>query len=220
MEHKIISSENGKFMISPYDSIISKELEQKKIWSKRTLEIIEQNKNLDSTMIDCGANIGTISIPMSKNCKEVYSFELSKFNFLLLCANMWLNNSMNIKPFNNILSYDDDLEYFFKEIKEGKISNFGDIRTNANGETKSLSKKIDSYNFNNPVSLMKIDCQGMDLDVLLGAEKTIKKDRPKIIFEYEKRFSKQPFSDYRCFFDRLNYSMKDIGDRDFLCESL
>ena len=67
---------------------------------------------------------------------------------------------------------------------------------------------------NYPVSIIKIDVQGNELDVLKGSLNTIKKDRPALIIEIEEKFFSNPVRNraeiakifkefgYKCFLQR------------------
>ena len=67
---------------------------------------------------------------------------------------------------------------------------------------------------------MKIDVQGYDLKVLVGAEKTIKKNKMPIIVEYSKEFEKKfnySFSDFLAILKKLNYKIeKKISEANYL----
>ena len=91
------------------------------------------------------------------------------------------------------------------------------LKVNLEEPIKKGSERLEDL-LNDKVSFIKIDCQGMDLLVLKGALKKKKKHRPTIVFEYEQRYSKEAFEEYKIFLESLDYSIKDIKERDFLCE--
>lgn len=61
------------------------------------------------------------------------------------------------------------------------------------GETKSVQDvptvAIDDMNFELPVSVIKLDIQGAELDALRGAEGFLESHRPTVIFEFEEMFA-------------------------------
>ena len=73
-------------------------------------------------------------------------------------------------------------------INDGTM-NFAKIHYHTSGgkvsEKGTIIKvhKIDSINLNKPVEALKIDTEGHELEVLIGAENTIKNHTPEIIFE-------------------------------------
>ena len=80
--------------------------------------------------------------------------------------------------------------------------------------------RVDDLMFTRPISLMKIDVQGMDLDVLKGSEATIKKYRMPVIFEFEQYFMEShnyTFEDFVQFFNAVGYQMTEINSGNYLC---
>ena len=51
------------------------------------------------------------------------------------------------------------------------------------GAVTILTAPIDSIQFNNKISLIKLDAEGGEYDILLGAEQTFKKYKPVLIIE-------------------------------------
>jgi len=72
---------------------------------------------------------------------------------------------------------------------------------------KSLT--IDSLNIERPISFMKIDIQGGDLQAMKGAVNTIKRHKMPILFEYEFHFEDEL---QLCFQDYVDF-VHDIGYR-------
>ena len=75
------------------------------------------------------------------------------------------------------------------------------------GDLKIRSEKLDSYSFKR-VDLLKIDVEGFELDVLLGAENTIRQFKPRIIIETH---SKELRKKCHAFLSSLGYSLKVEG---------
>ena len=51
-------------------------------------------------------------------------------------------------------------------------------------------RTLDSFNFKN-VGLIKIDTEGYEVPVLLGAERTIKENKPRLIIEVHRVYKKK-----------------------------
>ena len=75
------------------------------------------------------------------------------------------------------------------------------------GDIKIRSEKLDHYSFER-VDLLKIDVEGFELDVLLGAENTIRQFKPRIIIETH---SKELRKKCHVFLSSLGYSLKVKG---------
>jgi FkbM family methyltransferase len=122
----------------------------------------------------------------------IYSIEPQRLIFQMLCGNLAINNLENVITLNMALGEFDG----FIEIPEPdytKDDNFGSYSlvsdfANLTGrkfkvEMLKLDSLIDRYEIDK-IDLIKIDCEGMDYNVLLGAQNSIKKYKPYIIIEY------------------------------------
>ena len=106
------------------------------------------------TFVDIGADMGSYSIPLSKQSKEVYAFESDKGVFERLNVGLCLNNCFNIKTHNVTLS----------------------------SESTEAKQSLDNYHINN-ITLLHISVPN-ELEVLKGAEMTlIGNNFPPILLE-------------------------------------
>lgn len=128
-------------------------------------------------VIDVGANIGNYSTYFLKHGATVHAFEPTPETFKVLesklknkdakCYNVLVGNSIGKTKFYFTGTSGENSAIPQKELTQ---------------EIELNQTKLDEYNFNN-VSLIKIDVQGMDYEVLLGANKTISKHKPAILIE-------------------------------------
>jgi len=127
----------------------------------------------EETMIDIGANIGTITLTCAKavgNNGKIISFEPHPKIFQYLKGNVELNKQKNIEIHNLALSNKNGFSYFSDVVSDGQNK----ILKNTNG-IKVSTKKLDDFNlFEHSVSLLKIDVEGFELFVFKGGEKTLK----------------------------------------------
>jgi len=121
-----------------------------------------QNKKF-RTIVDVGAWCGTWSLAMQKYSKEIKCFEPNKTHFECL--------HRNLAPFNHVKLYNKAIG---NEIGFIKLSD--DV---ASQNTRVLMEKgdvaidtIDSMDLKN-IDLLKIDVEGLEMEVLKGAEKTL-----------------------------------------------
>lgn len=149
------------------------------------LSLIRKNIKKDDVFFDIGANIGQHGLYASNFCKSVYSFEPIQrlYNQLELSINR--NNFNNIHAFNIGLGNE-----------EKEIPIYSDA-ANVGGSSVLISagkfleqviqiKKLDDFLLNNPteVNMVKIDVEGFELEVLLGARKMFEKYKPKLLIEF------------------------------------
>jgi len=144
-------------------------------------KIFEESLNEGDVVIDVGANLGYYSLLSAKLIREkgrVYSFEPMSSAFERLKKNISLNEFKNIKLENKGVSdKEEKLEIFFQNEYE--------IGIDQKGEKEEVNFiTIDNYVEKNKIkklSLLKVDTDGYDFNVLKGSLKTINKLKPKII---------------------------------------
>lgn len=131
----------------------------------------------DRIVLDIGANIGNHSIYFSVICgAKVVAMEPNRENYAVLLRN---SVGKNIIPMN-VLAGDGG---GYGEVSVNP-SNMGMCKYSKNDNSDMLSIRIDNLGLSE-VSLIKIDVEGMELDVLSGAEKTIAKYSPAIMIEID-----------------------------------
>ena len=127
----------------------------------------------EETMIDIGANIGTITLACANAVGikgKIISFEPHPKIFQYLKGNIDLNNQKNIEIHNLALSNKNGFSYFSDVVSDGQNK----ILKNTHG-IKIVTKRLDDFNlFEHPISLLKIDVEGFELFVFQGGEKTLK----------------------------------------------
>jgi FkbM family methyltransferase len=178
-------------------------------------------------IFDIGANIGTFTTWMAKAFPQgkIYSFEPQREVFQMLCGNAAINNFYNVYTYNIALGKE-NTKIEFEEPNYFKNNDFGTFSLIENVITEKTKNKIvvpiqtlDSFleYYNIPkVHLLKIDVEGMDLDVLIGGSNTIKKHFPIIFIEHcDNR--KTIIENIKEFLNQYEYSYEVIGNN-LLCK--
>ena len=134
-----------------------------------------------SIAIDIGANIGNHSIEFSRRFKKVLAFEPNPNTFKLLEYNT--AHLDNLLAYSFGLSNDDE----FLSMSEN-LTNYGASSTvYLQNDNKTLQIQVKTLDKILPdlenVKLIKIDVEGMEDRVLLGAKETIIRNMPIIAFE-------------------------------------
>jgi FkbM family methyltransferase len=68
------------------------------------------------------------------------------------------------------------------------------------------SKQLDSFNFTNKISFIKIDVEGHETEVIKGSEKTIKKNKPILLVEIEEQYTQKKVEDTLKYINSLGYN--------------
>ncbi len=150
-------------------------------------------KNTSGDFIDAGANVGYYTIIAGKiNPKiKILAIEPETVNLGFLKRNIQLNKIKNVQVFEGIANN-----------RTGKATLF--ISPNSSGEHSTVIKNnkkllvnsttIDELvkKLNLSPSIIKIDVEGAEGDVIKGSIRTINKYRPDLIFEYSLRNKNNP----------------------------
>ena len=145
-------------------------------WLKPSL-----SKFYKSTMIDVGANIGNHTLFFSNYFSKVIALEPHERIFKVLKLNTEQKDNIKILKF----AASDRNHFSFLKSKMYNLSGSNLINKKNKLAQKVICKKIDNIiNKTEKVSLIKIDVEGHEYKVLKGASKTIKKNKPLVLFEH------------------------------------
>lgn len=178
-----------------------------------------------SVVIDAGANIGLVSVPVANSLKArnglVLAFEVQRPLYNALCGSAALNDLDNLYVFNQGLGNNSG----FIDVPAQTYSQPADFGTLSlvGKQIVPLKTKMDAvpmitidYLDLGRLDFLKIDVEGMELDVLSGGLKTIQQYRPWCWVEY-----------WRCdkpallsFFNALNYVLYQMDSLNVLCAPL
>ncbi len=153
------------------------------------------------TFIDVGANVGIWSFPFIGKFKNIVGYEPSKQNIECLQANV--GNAIDIRT-KAVANFEGtaDFHQAGKNCGDGKL-----CRPGIDASYTVPVVKLDNENLSN-VDLIKIDVQGWEYEVLLGAENIIRTQQPWVIFEVNQDIDK-------CcsFMESLNYETLHIKSK-------
>lgn len=138
----------------------------------------------NSTFIDIGANIGSHTIWMAAIANvTVHAFE----------PNNKLNSAIRRTAEINDLAAQVTVHAMGigrneaqASISEGKMQNMGGWKLKT-GKGDVPVAPLDSLNFPAQISIIKVDVEGMEIDVLTGARETIGRDQPALYCEAKER---------------------------------
>lgn len=173
------------FMVFNPNDFIGMTLDTYGEWAFSEIDLLNQLIKPGFVILDVGANIGTHTLQFARSVQPngfVYAFEPQRIAFEFLCANIILNNYLNIFPMMAGVS-DTNGEITVPILNPNSLANSGSINleNNMNGDPVRLLS-IDSLRLNR-CNLLKIDVEGMERKVLLGAKETIDKFRPFLFVE-------------------------------------
>ena len=184
--------EERRYLLFPKDNAVTSSLYNNELYEPWLYTFIQKNGvDVESTdIIDIGANNGQISVEFAHLVGDegrVHSFEPQRIIYYQLCGNVFFNGLDNVFCHNLALGNTDGIiDIEVPDYHSTGFVNFGDVHVGLETEKsdKVEMRRLDSFEFQN-VSVIKIDVQGFEMEVIEGAEETIKKHRPVIFIEIE-----------------------------------
>lgn len=177
-------------------------------YEKEKVKIFEENLKEGDIVFDVGANVGFYSLLAAEivgSFGSVFSFEPLLQNFNYLKGNIELNKIKNINIFNIAVSSESGLAFFNtnNNRSQGQISKSGKIKV----ETVKLDEWVDGKKLPLP-SVMKIDVEGAEMQVLEGAKSLILQSHPMIFLATHGKDIHEKCCD---FLISLGYKLEPIG---------
>lgn len=173
------------FIIENESDVIQSELLKGSFYEQEELSIIESHFD-GGVFVDLGANIGNHSIFVASflSPERVVSVEANPETFSLLRSNITMNNlDYLIETGSGPIAVGDRAGYGSIDVPK---NNLGGARVHCEDSESSASIRIakaDDLLSNVRPSFIKIDVEGMEMEVLDGLSETINRCRPKIFIE-------------------------------------
>lgn len=180
---------HGKMLFLRRDKYIGRSLDLYGEFSEKEGQLFSQMVRPDDVVIEVGANIGAHTVHFAKLVGPrgtVLAFEPQRVIFQLLCANVAMNKLFNVRP---CLAAAGRRAGVLKvpPLDYAEERNFGGVSllNVVVGETVRVIR-LDSLSLPS-LRLVKIDAEGMEVEVLSGARRIIARHRPLLYVENDRR---------------------------------
>jgi FkbM family methyltransferase len=170
----------GTFYLDRIEDLIKGQLRAKIAWEPHIKALLEKMILPGTTVIDIGAHIGTHTLTMSRcvgSEGRVYAFEPQMKLYRELVMNMKINECHNVTAYRTAIGNEEGVIQMLPPYPK----NEGATRIGFGGDY-ALIKPLDYFSLGN-VSLIKIDVENFEQNVLEGAKETIMRSRPVILIE-------------------------------------
>ena len=157
-----------------------------RIGSERHLEPYFLSKD-NHCFVDVGANIGLWTIFMAKKGVEVHAFEPSPRPYLILRKNA--EKYSHIHVYHCALgenNYITELNLHHASGHDSLLKSEEDLI----GRIKINMRTLDSFSLQD-IGLIKIDTEGYEVPILLGAKQSILRNKPRLIIEIHSPYKEQ-----------------------------
>jgi FkbM family methyltransferase len=207
-----VSTPFGEFVCFQ-DDVITEQLRTYGAHQRSDLAMVLSLVRPGDRVIDVGAHIGTFAIPIGRKVGPggvVYAFEAVQAHFDVLGQNVARNDLAGVVvPVNSLVTCSQArlrVEYRrdntgMARFREGGTTDLPTERTRLDEWWRSLPDRPD-------VAILKVDVEGMEIDVLRSGQELIRSQRPVIIFEVERhRGDRRSLAELDSFFRDLGYHL-------------
>ncbi|RYY00706.1 FkbM family methyltransferase, partial [bacterium] len=159
------------------------------LWEVKLSEFITKNLTNEDIFFDIGCNVGYFSLLTASKALTVISIDPDPNNIRVIEKNKALNGFSNINTYTFGLNDKDEKLIFYRaNVANNGISGF--TKRNAVDEFTTEVFSLDSLIYEQKLlpkpTILKIDTEGWEEKILLGAKNLLKSDPPRIIiFEAE-----------------------------------
>lgn len=228
MKINITETKYGNFILAEGDYVCDR-INDGEFWDKQLKHYFDKYLNKKSLVVEVGAHCGFHTVYMSRKAGFVLAFEPQTHIYNQLCGNLFLNSCLNVKALN-MACYDKTCKLGVSPLHQQEMAkldfldkglivnydtceNTGAISLTERGDGNVQAVTIDSMELKQ-LDFLKVDAQGSDVRVILGARNTIRKFLPVILFEREPKLLTYHNSSFEELFDflekELNYEIKKI----------
>jgi FkbM family methyltransferase len=178
----------GQVIYNRNDVCIGRSIELYGEYSGLETSVFNQLLAPGQLVIDAGANIGVHTLFFAKkvgHAGRVLAFEPQRLLFQTLCGNMALNSITNAWCWNMALG-DEPGDIGIPSPDPTQRADFGGVSAgDCEGGERVAVTTIDNFELPR-CDFIKIDVEGMEEQVLRGAEQTIRRSRPILYVECDR----------------------------------
>lgn len=191
-----VETKQGTFVVNPSDAFVAKSLLQKGSYGLHEINLAKNYLNHSSVCLVLGGHIGSIAIPLSKLCGNVYVFEANPETFKYLSNNVLLNECKNIELYNYAVSDSvGEISFIMQEANSGSsrrkpIYTFEPVSYELGCEIKVKTQVLDDVFQDLTPDLIFMDIEGSEYFALKGAQKLLSKTKA-LIMEFDSGYFKK-----------------------------
>jgi len=182
---------SGQFLTLANDSWVGHSIREYGEWSFGEIQMLSQFIGSHDNMIEVGSNIGSHTVFIARDiCPQgqVFAFEPRRIVFQLLCGNIALNGLTNVHAHQ--LGIGDKRETIAEApLPLEQAANIGAF---AVGSIKGVGERLNLIHLDAMLETLphiraiKADVEGYEINLLRGARKLIRRDRPFLYLENDR----------------------------------
>ncbi|MEM6550333.1 MAG: FkbM family methyltransferase [Pseudomonadota bacterium] len=205
-----------KFRVADPDDTIQRQFRMGRFYAEPLMRAQMRVMPVRSVALDIGANIGNHAVfyALIAKAKHIFVFEPNPVAHGLLAENIALNDIETVDFTHSRFGIGKASAR--ARLRERQPRNLGSVALDQAPEGEVEIRSLDSLDLPK-FDFMKIDVEGMEIDVLEGAEKSIRAARPAIAVEVSARNNAR----FWRWCERMRYHVVDVArphkPYDYLC---
>lgn len=189
--HYLVSARHGGFLANEHDFYLGYALIRYGECCEIEWQMLRQLVQPNTTVVEVGANIGVHTVPLAKAVGatgRVIAIEPQRIIHQYLCANMALNGLPNVETYHcGAGERSGVMAVPLVDYYANQRNNFGGIALVPEGKGEPVAiRTVDEIVGERHIQLLKVDVEGMEAEVLRGAQETIRKSRPFLYVENDR----------------------------------
>ncbi|HEV3121452.1 MAG TPA: FkbM family methyltransferase [Isosphaeraceae bacterium] len=204
--NRVKQCRHGLFVYNINDAYVGRSLDQYGEFSQKEADLFQQLIRPSDLVVEVGSNIGAHTVVLAKLVGPqglVIAYEPQRVLYQTLCANVALNSITWVFAYPQAVGREPGA-IIIPALDHTRPNNFGGINLQGHTQGERVTMvTLDSLTLSK-CRLIKIDVEGMEIDVLQGAKQTIAKHRPYLYVENDRQEKSQDLIRY---IDSLNYNM-------------
>ncbi len=194
----LIAGRQGYVLFNANDHYIGKCLAEYGEWSPGETDLFQRLVRPGNHVIDAGAHVGVHTLAFARLVGprgRVFAFEPQRLLHQTLAANVALNSVCNVYTHHMALGAKSGSLWLADDVDYSRAANFGGVRLAAVSRRADDERpryrlpmvRLDDFYDQPRLDFLKIDVEGMEADVLRGAEGLIRRHRPIIYAENDRK---------------------------------
>jgi FkbM family methyltransferase len=187
--NQLAAAKDGYLLYNRNDEFVGRSVQKYGEFSVLEMKLFEQVCGAGDVVIEAGANIGSHTVGLARlvgSQGRVLAFEPQRLVFQALCANVALNSLTNVDCYWAALGNQEGL-VTVPEVDPDRYANFGGLTLLGVQKGMQISCfTLDRFVALPRVSLIKVDVEGMEAEVLRGGEQMLRKFKPLLYVENDR----------------------------------
>jgi len=187
--NELLQCRHGKMLFNVNDRYVGKSLQLYGEFSEGECVVFQQLVRAGWTVLELGANIGAHTLLLSRLVGprgKVIAFEPQRIVFQTLCANIALNSVLNVDAKQQAVGSSNGT-ILVPQLDFLQANNFAGLSLEGAMAGETVAQiSIDDLNLKS-CQFIKMDIEGMEREAVLGASRTLRRLKPILYVENDRR---------------------------------